>query len=169
MERARHLAACGAGAGLMSTARRIACVLTICAVAIVSVASAQPRRNAPPSVIGAWRFETARYDGGAGGGCQMSGTMTIARAAAPNTFACTFIATESCGVNRWSAEQRCTATRSGDKLEITSEIVRLSPANTSYAPDNWSMSIRSSDLMVGELRSADIADVQFRRGPAFVS
>ena len=45
----------------------------------------------------------------------------------------------------------------------------LTPANISYAPDNWSLTIRSTDLMVGELRSADIANVQFTRGPAYTS
>lgn len=139
-------------------------------LAVTTAAVAQPQRQPATSVIGAWRFETAKYGiDPRGKNCQMSGTMTIARGASANTFACSFIATESCSWGQWSAEQRCTATRNGDKLEIASEIVRLSPPNTSYAPDNWSLTIRTSDLMIGELRSAAVANVQFRRGPAFTS
>lgn len=129
------------------------------------VAAAQPKREAA-NIAGGWRFETAPYDGGA---CRMTGAMTIARGPGANDFICTFIATEKCNGAEWSAEQSCTARRTGDKLEITSAIVRLTPPHTSYVPDNWSLTIRSSDLMVGELRSADIAGVQFRRGPALVS
>lgn len=137
--------------------------------AVAGAALAQPRAEAP-SVVGSWRFETALYDAdGDGRGCRMSGDMTIARGPTANTYACRFIATESCPWGRWSAEQTCTATRTGDQLTIESEIVRLTPPNTSYAPDNWALTIRSSDLMTGELRSADIAGVQFRRGPAFTS
>ena len=146
----------------------LAAAIALFATSLTAVA--QPQRDAATAVTGAWRFETAPYDIGAGGKtCQMTGSMTIVRGTRANAFACTFIATESCNWGQWSAEQRCTATRTGDKLEIESQIVRLTPPNTSYAPDNWSLTIRSSDLMVGQLRSADIANVQFRRGPAFTS
>jgi hypothetical protein len=129
------------------------------------VAVAQPK-GAPVDIAGAWRFETAPYDGGA---CRMTGTMTIVRGRGANAYTCTFIATESCRWGQWSAEQRCTAQRDGARVDIASTIVRLTPPGTSYVPDNWSLTIRSSDLMVGELRSADIAGVEFRRGPALVS
>jgi hypothetical protein len=133
-------------------------------IAVCGAAAAQPKGEA--SIAGAWRFETSRYQSGA---CQMTGSMTIARARGANAYTCAFIATERCRWGEWSAEQRCTAQRTGDRLEIASTIVRLTPPGTSYLPDNWSLTIRSSDLMVGELRSADIAGVQFRRGPALVS
>ncbi len=143
---------------------------TLALLAAATAASAQPRPAPGTSVVGTWRFETARFSVAPdGSGCRMSGSMTIVRGSRANAFACTFVATESCTRGAWSAEQRCTATRTGDKLEIVSEIVRVTPPNTSYAPDNWSLTIRSSDLMIGELRSADIANVQFRRGPAFTS
>jgi hypothetical protein len=145
-----------------------ALALGLLAATIATTASAQRRTDAP-SILGAWRFETARYDVTQSGGCQMKGSMTIVRGRDANTFTCRFIATESCNWGEWSAEQTCTATRQGDKLEITSTVVRLTPNNISYAPDNWSLTIRSTDLMVGELRSADIANVQFRRGPAIIS
>ncbi len=151
-----------------STALALAAAVTL--LAVTNIASAQPRREVAPSVIGAWRFETARFGiASDGAGCRMTGTMTIAQGSRPNAFACTFVAVETCNRGTWSAEQRCTATRTGDTLEIVSEIVRVTPANPGYAPDNWSLTIRSADLMIGELRSADIAPVQFRRGPAYTS
>ncbi len=137
--------------------------------ALLACAGAAIAQPAAPNVLGAWRFETARYDVDNGGGCQMTGSMTITRGPSANVYACRFIATETCPWGEWSAEQTCVATRTGAKLEIESTIVKLTPATTSYAPDNWSLTIRSSDLMMGELRSADIADVQFRRGPAIIS
>ena len=160
-----------AGDGVMTHAPpRVALTTALALLAVTGLALAQPPRNEAPSVVGAWRFETARFGVAAdGAGCRMTGTMTIVRGARPDTFACTFTATETCSRGAWTAEQRCTATRVGEKLEIVSEILRVTPANSGYAPDNWSLTIRSADLMVGELRSADIAPVQFRRGPAFVS
>lgn len=146
--------------------RRLWASALVALVAAGGVASAQPKRASGPDIAGTWRFETAPYDGGV---CRMTGTMTIARGAGANGYTCTFIATETCSGRSWSAEQRCTAQRNGAGLEIASTIVRVTPPNTSYVPDNWSLTIRSADLMVGELRSADIADVQFRRGPALVS
>ena len=140
------------------------------AVMATPIAAAQPAAQASTSVLGAWRFDTARYDVGTDGrSCRMSGAMTIVRGAHAGEFDCSFVSTERCTWGAWSAAQTCTATRTGDKLEITSTIVRLTPANISYAPDNWSLTIRSTDLMVGELRSADIANVQFTRGPAYTS
>ncbi|MDX2234206.1 MAG: hypothetical protein NW200_06880 [Hyphomonadaceae bacterium] len=139
------------------------------AVAAFATGAAAQRRAGDADIVGAWRFETVRYDVTDTGGCQMTGTMTIRRGPAPGAYVCAFTATEDCGWGRWSAEQTCTARRNGDQLEVESVIVRVSPANTSYAPDNWSLTIRSADLMVGELRSADIANVEFRRGPAYTS
>jgi hypothetical protein len=146
-----------------------ALLFALAAAAVATAAAAQPKGE-PATVLGAWRFETAEYDIAADGrGCRMTGDMTIARGRAANEYACRFVATETCAFGQWSAEQTCVARRRGDRLEIESAIVRLTPANTSYAPDNWSLTIRSSNLMVGELRSADIANVEFRRGPAFTS
>jgi hypothetical protein len=132
---------------------------------------AQPKARAQaPVITGAWSFQTQPYDGDRDGRtCSMRGTMTIVQGRTPGALTCTFVATETCPHGAWTAEQTCTATRTGDKVEITSTITRVTPATVNYAPDNWSLTIRSSDLMVGELRSADIAGVQFRRGPAYTS
>jgi hypothetical protein len=150
--------------------RHAAAALAIGLLAAAAATSAEAQRRIDPAaILGVWRFETERYDIGQDGGCRMSGTMTIAAGRTANAYVCRFTATETCAWGEWSAEQTCTAERQGDRLDITSTIVRLSPPNISYAPDNWSLTIRSPDLMVGELRSADIAGVQFRRGPAIIS
>jgi hypothetical protein len=142
-------------------------------VALVGSASAlaQPKKGAsPPAITGAWSFQTAPYDGDRDGRtCSMRGAMTITPGRDASTLNCVFTAIETCPFGEWTAEQTCTAKRTGDKLEIASTIRKVTPSTVSYAPDNWSLTIRSGDLMVGELRSADIANVQFRRGPAYVS
>ena len=103
-----------------------------------------------------------------GRSCSMKGSMTIVQGR-DGQLTCTFSATETCPFGEWTAEQTCTAKRTGDTLEIASTVRRVTPATVNYAPDNWKLTIRTSDLMVGELRSADIANVQFRRGPAYTS
>ena len=156
----------------MTSRKRLATVAAIAmALTFTTQALAQRKDRAPaPNIAGAWSFQTAPYDAdGDGRACSMKGTMTIAPTRTTGDFTCVFTAIETCPWGEWTAEQTCTAKRNGAKLEITSTITRVTPATVNYAPDNWSLTIRTSDLMIGELRSADIADVQFRRGPAYVS
>lgn len=157
----------------MKSSRRLAVVAAL-ALALTCTTQAFAQRKTPtpaaPNIAGAWSFQTAPYDSdGDGQPCTMKGTMTIAPARTAGDFSCRFTAIETCPWGEWTAEQTCTAKRTGAKLEITSTITRVTPATVSYAPDNWSLTIRTGDLMIGELRSADIANVQFRRGPAYVS
>lgn len=157
----------------MTFRKRIAAVAALAlALTCTTQAFAQRKDRAPaaPNIVGAWSFQTAPYDGDRDGqACSMKGTMTIAPARTAGEFTCTFTAVETCPWGEWTAEQTCTAKRAGGKLEITSAIRRVTPSTVNYAPDNWSLTVRSSDLMIGELRSADIANVQFRRGPAYIS
>jgi hypothetical protein len=136
-----------------------------------SAVFAQPRARATtPVITGVWTFQTQAYDSDHDGRpCSMRGTMTIMQGRQPGALSCTFVATETCPNGAWTAEQSCTAARTGARLEITSTITRVTPGTVNYAPDNWSLTIRTNDLMVGELRSAAIAGVQFRRGPAYTS
>lgn len=134
-------------------------------------ASAQRRAPPPaPVITGAWTFQTAPYDGDSDGrSCTMKGSMTIVQGRNGGDLTCTFTAVETCPFGEWTAEQTCTAKRTGETLEITSAVRRVTPSTVNYAPDNWRLTIRTGDLMIGELRSADIANVQFRRGPANIS
>ena len=153
--------------------RTLACIVAA-ALALAATSGAvfaQPKGRAPtPVVTGAWSFQTQPYDGDRDGrACSMKGTMTIVRGRTSETLTCRFTATETCSFGEWTAQQTCTAKRKGAQLEITSAVTRVTPSTVNYAPDNWILTIRTSDLMIGELRSADVANVQFRRGPAFVS
>jgi hypothetical protein len=52
---------------------------------------------------------------------------------------------------------------------MKSAIIKVEPATVSYAPDDWILTIRNGNLMIGELRSADIAPVEFKRHDAVIS
>jgi hypothetical protein len=154
----------------MSAKRPIAVAVLALSLSFATHAFAQRRTPPAPVISGAWTFQTAPYDGDRDGrSCTMKGSMVIVQGRTPNELTCTFTATETCPFGEWVAEQTCTAKRTGDKLDITSTVRRVTPNTVSYAPDNWQLTIRTSDLMVGELRSADIANVQFRRGPSYTS
>jgi hypothetical protein len=132
----------------------------------------QPKRNIEPSpsITGQWRFDTKPYgDANTGGPCQMSGTMTISRSAQTGAYTCRFVARERCPHGQWTAIQTCTATRQGAQLTMKSAIIKVEPATVSYAPDDWILTIRNGNLMIGELRSADIAPVEFKRHDAVIS
>jgi hypothetical protein len=151
----------------------VAAVLALAATSGAVFAQPQKGRSArapQPVITGAWSFQTAPYDGDRDGrACSMKGSMVIVQGRTPDLLTCTFTATETCPFGEWTAEQTCTAKRTGAQLEISSTITRVTPPTVNYAPDNWILTIRTSDLMIGELRSADVANVQFRRGPAYVS
>lgn len=140
------------------------------ALALLMVAPAGGQtRDTRASITGQWRFDTAPYGVNSDGtACRMSGLMTIKRNAS-GAYSCRFTARETCPHGAWAAEQSCTGVRTGDKLELTATIIKLTPPNVSYAPDNWSLTIKSGSRMVGQLRSADIAEVEFRRAEAVVS
>lgn len=140
-----------------------AILMAATAIVVLGAAAAKPARVADP-VLGAWQFETAIYSGS----CKMSGAMQIRPGPKPNTYACTFVATETCEGLKVRAEQTCTAVKDGKTFTISSTIVKLTP-EVSYAPDDWALTIVDSGRMTGELRSADIAPVTFYRGLGAIS
>jgi hypothetical protein len=143
--------------------------MTLALASVLAFTGAALAQPSAPSILGQWKFETAAYNVLSDGqSCRMTGDMVIERA--PNgAYKCRFTARERCPHGEWAAEQTCTGVRRGDQLELTATIVKLTPANVSYAPDNWLLTIKSGSRMIGELRSADIAAVEFRRGTALVS
>jgi hypothetical protein len=132
---------------------------------------AQNDAGAAASIAGSWSFTTDLYDADiAGGFCQMTGELTLRPTEDPNVFDGRLVAYESCyGSQLYEAEQSAVVVRDGDLLTITSTIDRVLPSPEFYAPDNFALNIVNSALMVGELRSADIAPVTFRRRDALVS
>lgn len=129
-----------------------------------SVAAAKPARAVDP-VLGGWVFETATYKGT----CKMKGEMSIRPTTTPNRYTCSFVATETCEGLKVRADQSCTAVKDGKTLSVAATIVKLTPPDIPYAPDNWSLTIIDSSKMIGELRSADIAPVTFYRGMGAIS
>lgn len=129
-----------------------------------AAASPQKPKPRPDPVVGVWEFKTEPY----GGGCVMSGRMTIRPAVGGAPHTCTFVAYENCPDVKVRADQTCTATKVGDKLSIKATIIKVEP-QVSYAPDDWELTVIDAGRMRGELRSADIAPVIFYRGEALVS
>ncbi|MBU6372536.1 MAG: hypothetical protein KJS97_07360 [Alphaproteobacteria bacterium] len=135
------------------------------AVAVGSgAAAAKPARAVDP-VLGGWVFETAVYKGS----CRMKGEMSIRPAPQPNRYTCSFVATETCEGLKVRADQSCTAVKEGKTLTIKATILKLTPPDILYTPDDWSLTIVDSSKMIGELRSADIAPVTFYRGMGAIS
>jgi hypothetical protein len=154
---------------MVSSTKKFAAIAGVLALLLVAPAGAQTRGEPRPAITGEWRFDTAPYNVNPdGSACRMSGLMTIKRNA-NGAYSGRFTARETCPHGSWTAEQTCIGVRKGDKLELTATIIKLTPANVSYAPDNWSLTIKNGSRMVGQLRSADVADVEFRRSEAVVS
>jgi hypothetical protein len=104
------------------------------------------------------------------GYCQMTGELTLTATPDPNLFNGKLVAYESCfGTQIYEAHQNAVVVRDGDRLSITSSLHLVLPSPDSYAPDNFELRIVNGALMVGELRSADVARATFRRRDALVS
>ncbi len=149
---------------------RIACLAVALTLAAVP-AAAQIDAGATVNIEGTWSFTTDPYDAdGQGGYCQMVGELTLRSTPDETIFDGKLVAYESCfGVQIYEAHQNAVVVRNGDQLSITSALHLVLPSPDSYAPDNFELSIVNGALMVGELRSADIAPATFRRKDALVS
>ncbi len=125
--------------------------------------------NAQSNITGNWTFETGQYNRGQ---CTITGFMTIWPDEEANRYTCSFTTFEDCGVVSAEVEQSCVARVEGDQAAFVSKIVkfhRQEPGPYGYAPDDWLLTIHSSDEMVGTLESATNANVIFRRQSAPVS
>lgn len=130
-----------------------------------ALASAGPAfAEALPDITGAWTFKTERYRAGL---CQLYGTLHLRATPEDNIYRGAITAVEDCeGADRWVVEQTATAWRSGEELAIESTIVSFIEASANpenYAPDHFSVTIDSDNLMTGDLLSAVSAPVEFRR------
>lgn len=127
------------------------------AIAAPTLAAAKPA-----DITGAWAFVTQTY----GPGCQLSGSMVIRQSG--KNYVCSFTAQERCPDITIKAQQSCTATRTGDRLEIAATVKKVTP-KVGYVPDNFALTIANSAQMKGELHSFHDAPVDFWRGDAPVS
>lgn len=136
-------------------------------IAAVSPALAQTDTGPTEDIRGAWSFETDRYENGR---CQMTGELLLTETSEPNVFSGELMAYEACdGVQIYEARQGATVVRDGERLTITSTLLKVLPRPDFYAPDNFELTIVNGALMVGELRSADIAPATFRRQDVLIS
>lgn len=124
--------------------------------------------GAAANVLGAWSFRnTGPYDGD----CAMGGSLTLEETPVRNVYKCEMTAFETCEGHTTRAVQVCYAARNGAQLSIKAQVMSvegLRPGH-SYLPDDFVLSIKHDALMIGELRSADIADVEFTRVEELVS
>lgn len=125
-----------------------------------------PGVGASASITGAWAFETVLYDYG----CVMTGELVLRATDDPDVYEGELTTHEACdGVPPYDTEQSSVAVRKGDQLRIESQLVRVLPSPDFYRADNFALTIIDSALMVGELRSADVASVTFRRQDDLIS
>ncbi|MBB35204.1 MAG: hypothetical protein CME88_07410 [Hirschia sp.] len=125
--------------------------------------STQMDETGTVDISGSWTFETGKYNSA----CTIRGRMYIYPKGQDGMHACEFTTFEKCPDLSAEVKQSCSASViNGDQVVITSEIISIedqSPFAYGYAPDNWSLTIRSSDEMTGTLESASRAQVIFER------
>lgn len=124
----------------------------------------------PTDVLGSWTFQTKPYREGA---CLMTGTMNLSSHPEQGLYNCELTAVEVCSMwGRSVVLQSCQARRFGNQVSIRSEIEQMLEKKFEglfYVPDNFSLTVQSSDLMYGALVSAATAPVQFRRAKEGIS
>jgi hypothetical protein len=126
-----------------------------------------PDAGGAADIVGLWAFQTDLYENFR---CQMTGELELAATADPNIYSGRLVAFESCdGQQLYEARQIVAAVRDGAVLTLESSLDEVLPSADFYAPDNFVLTIVNGALMVGELRSADVAPATFRRRDDLVS
>lgn len=144
--------------------------LGVAALAGAAAAQDADTDGASAAIDGDWSFQTAVYEGG----CQMSGSMTIASGAVAGIYEGVLYTLERCehypeDFPGFRTEQRVRLSRQGADVAIKATIVSVDPDLGNYWPDDFVVTVKHSALMEGELRSADVAPVRFTRGDAATS
>ena len=151
----------------MTRAVSILAALALAPLALAPVAATAQDSSpgATADITGAWSFETEVYESR----CRMTGELDVRESGQPGVYRAQLVAYESCtGQEPYHAEQVSAIRREGDQVKIESRLVRVEPSPEFYLPDDFVLTIIDSALMVGELRSADIAPVTFRRRTALI-
>lgn len=125
-----------------------------------------PDVDEPISIHGHWSFQSETYDG-----CAFGGTAYFNAPNGTSVVSCELTARQSCVEVEWVVRQSCTATRTGDRLIIDSQIEEflVGEPSTLYWPDNFILKIRSDDRMAGRLISHGSHPTVFVRREAGVS
>lgn len=142
--------------------------LAVSAAALLASAAGPTLASAGDAdIVGLWKVRVPNVSGA----CRIDGEMTVTRVAA-NRYACALDTQEKCPGFEGGAKQSCTAERKGDTLVITSKVLSFTWDKGAYAPDDFNMTIVSSDYMRGKFSSThesgevDRGDAEFFRGPA---
>lgn len=122
------------------------------------------------NVLGNWSFQTSPYRSGQ---CVMTGTMHLSPHPDADRYTCELTAVEMCSMwGRSVVRQSCSATRFGNQVSIRSTIEEMLESKFEglvYVPDNFTLTIQSSQRMFGALVSAVTAPVEFRRATDGIS
>ncbi len=122
------------------------------------------------NVLGNWSFQTSPYRSGQ---CVMTGTMNLSPHPDADRYTCELTAVEMCSMwGRSVVRQSCSATRFGNQVSIRSTIEEMLESKFEglvYVPDNFTLTIQSSQRMFGALVSAVTAPVEFRRATDGIS
>jgi len=125
-----------------------------------------PDVDEPTTIHGHWSFQSETYEG-----CAFGGTAYFGPPNGTSVIRCELTARQSCVEVEWVVRQSCTATRTGDRLIVESQIEEflVGEPSTLYWPDNFVLKIRSEDQMTGRLISHGSHPTVFVRRDAGVS
>ena len=151
-------------------------VLSMWALPGAAFADSEPETASgdPTDVLGVWAFQTDPYRGGS---CIMTGRMHLSSNPESGLYDCELTALEKCSLWGQSlVRQSCTARRFGNQVSVRSNVEEILERKTefedmifNYVPDNFALTVQSSNRMYGALVSAVTAPVEFRRSEEGVS
>lgn len=128
--------------------KRAGLFVLLAALAVLPAgADVEPDR---PSILGSWSFKSWTYDD-----CDFGGVARFTPGEAPSRYRCELTARQACMEVTWVVRQSCVADRTGDRLTIRSSIEEFLQGEPTplYWPDNFVLTIQSSDRMTGTLVS----------------
>lgn len=126
---------------------------------------AEPPVGNVADIAGEWSFVAQTDDD-----CSFTGVALLTKTDNPNKFGCELTALQVCTVETWQVRQSCAANRLGDQLIITSQIEEFIQGEETgaYMRDNFSLKIKSADLMRGVLLSWGSHIAEFRRSEGVI-
>jgi len=151
-------------------------VFSLSALAGAAFADSEPETTSgdPTDVLGVWAFQTDPYRDGS---CIMTGRMHLSSNPESGLYDCELTALEKCSLWGQSlVRQSCTARRFGNQVSVRSNVEEILEKKSdiegfvlTYVPDNFALTVQSSQRMYGALVSAVTAPVEFRRSEEGVS
>lgn len=111
-------------------------------------------------IDGTWAFQAWTNED-----CSFTGNATLGISdESGNPATCELTARQVCSTREWIVRQTCTAKRSGKRLAIKARIVEfISEPSDSYLPDDFLLTIDSSNRMFGALHSYGIHKAEWTR------